>query len=56
VNTTPLPEKERDTCCPALTENVYDPLFLHRTGTSAAFASYNDPVDSSQVNFPQMLE
>ena len=56
ANSAPLLEEERNTAPLALIAEGQDPFFLHRPGAGPALATYNHPIDASQVQFAQVFQ
>ena len=53
---TPLLEEEGHALAPALAADVDDPISEHWPGVRAAFPSDDDPVDSMEVQTPQIRQ
>jgi hypothetical protein len=52
----PLLEEERYAGAPTLTLNADHPLFVHRASTGTAFSANDHPIDSRQVELPEIFE
>src|SRR5713226_3292904 len=55
ANAAPLLEEEGNSALLALIPKGQNPFFLHRPGASSALATDNHPVDTSQVQFAEVL-
>ena len=52
----PLLEKEGQAFAPALIPDLDDPFLLHRSCSGAALSSHDHPIDSTKIEFAQILQ
>ena len=56
ADTTPLLEKERDSVNSALQVYIPDPFLSHWPGSRSTLAADNNPMNATQIHFPQVFE
>src|SRR5439155_11371016 len=56
LHTTPLLEKEWNSCCRTLKPNRFQPRFFHFSRAGSAFTAHDHPVHAGQIEITEILQ